>query len=365
MDYTTELHKIISFYFDCNKAKLVALTGILIGIIKSATCNLTKVAANMPGNTKFDSKYRRIQRFFSKMILEQKDLANFILKQIDLKSNLILILDRTNWKIGKTEINFLVLSVAWKNISIPIFWTNLNRAGNSNTIERMKIISNLIQLIGINRIQVLLGDREFVSEDWIHWLDTFNINFVLRIKSNFKIYNNKKQRKVIKSFKTLSRESTRIICCTLWNLKLKVVGYKDSKGNLLLLATNLEQFENAIELYKIRWQIESMFLCLKSNGFNLEATNLTNPEKLETLFGLLAILTCWNCKIGHWVNKIKPIKIKKHNRPSKTLFTYGMQIISLIINNLSQYKADFKQIIKIFKKPKLDFNYSNFCLKCV
>ncbi len=45
-----------------------------------------------------------------------------------------LIMDRTNWKFGKTSINFLVLSVNWKNLAIPIYWIMLdNKGGNSNS----------------------------------------------------------------------------------------------------------------------------------------------------------------------------------------------------------------------------------------
>ena len=32
-----------------------------------------------------------------------------------------LVLDRTNWMLGKIHINILYLSVAYKNISIPLF----------------------------------------------------------------------------------------------------------------------------------------------------------------------------------------------------------------------------------------------------
>jgi len=55
----------------------------------------------------------------------------------------ILTMDRTNWKFGKANINFLVLGVAYKGMAIPLFWYLLDKRGNSNYSERI-----LIKLIG-------------------------------------------------------------------------------------------------------------------------------------------------------------------------------------------------------------------------
>ena len=38
-----------------------------------------------------------------------------------------------------------------------------------------------------------------------------------------------------------------------------------------------------------RWQIETLFGCLKTRGFNFEDTHLTDPERLSKLLGLLAL----------------------------------------------------------------------------
>jgi len=320
--------------------------------MKSATTNLHKVSSSMPGSTKIKSKYRRAQRFFENITLDWEILASYIVNQISFNSKFILILERTNRKLGKTNINFLVLSVAWSGISIPVFWMNLAKAGNYNTKERMLIFSKAIKLFGISNIEAFLGDREFIGEDWLHWLAYYGVIFVVRIKNNSQLYKNKRYRKAINSFRSLRRECMRCLVCSLWELQLTVVGYKDKDGNVQILATNGEP-KSAVTLYATRWQIESMFLCLKSNGFNLEETHMTCPSKLELLFGLLAILTCWNCKIGLWCNQIKPVKIKNHGRPEQNLFHYGMTILSSVISNIVDYSRDFAELIHILKMPSI------------
>ena len=352
MDYATEFFGILSLYFTGNKARVVCMTNLLVGLLRAASTNLSKVARHMPGGIKFASKYRRVQRFFAQVSLDWDQLAAFIVKQISIKDKYTLILDRTNWKFGSVNINFLVLAVAWHGISIPVYWVNLARAGNSNTMERMQILSKFIKLFGIDKIEIFLADREFIGDDWLHWLDHYGVKFVIKIKSNFKIYNNKKYNQVIKSFRSLRRGGIRTLKCTLWDLAITIVGYKHIDGQVYILATNGDP-DLAVELYSIRWQIESMFLCLKSNGFNLEDTHMVDASKLDLLFGLLAILTCWNCKIGCWFHMVNPIKIKNHDRPEQNLFHYGITMLSSILNNVRDYCKDFLNIVTILKKPHL------------
>jgi len=62
--------------------------------------------------------------------------------------------------------------------------------------------------------------------------------------------------------------------------------------------------------YKKRWSIETLFGNLKSRGFNLEQTHVTDHERLEKMVNILAIAVVWALKVGEWKQKRKPIKIK-------------------------------------------------------
>ena len=68
-------------------------------------------------------------------------------------------MDRTNWKFGKVNINYLVLGVAYKGMAIPLFWYLLDKKGNSNHKERSKVIQDFIEVFGLEKIEVLVADR--------------------------------------------------------------------------------------------------------------------------------------------------------------------------------------------------------------
>ncbi len=51
----------------------------------------------------------------------------------------ILCMDRTNWRYDNNGVNYLMVSVIWKNMSIPIVWTCLKKYGdNLNTKNELR-----------------------------------------------------------------------------------------------------------------------------------------------------------------------------------------------------------------------------------
>jgi hypothetical protein len=58
------------------------------------------------------SALRRVERFFQRQSLKFKDYALSIVQMLDFKGKFDLCLDRTNWKYGDKDINYLVLSWA-------------------------------------------------------------------------------------------------------------------------------------------------------------------------------------------------------------------------------------------------------------
>ena len=81
-----------------------------------------------------------------------------IRKVFNLTGPLTLCLDRTNWKFGKTHINYLVVSIAYKGIAIPFIWSLLpdKKRGNSDFNDRRNLFDRLLKFIDPTEIKVLL-----------------------------------------------------------------------------------------------------------------------------------------------------------------------------------------------------------------
>ncbi len=168
-----------------NKATSVCLARIMMAMIMQRTVNLKKLAVGIRGKAKIDSQYRRLQRFFAKISLPQHKLANLL---IDLffpaQARLYLALDRTNWKWGASNLNFLVLSACYQGASIPLYWIALDKKGASCLSERLQVMAKIIVGLGAERIDGLLADREFDGADWFSYLVSKNIAFDIRLKKS-------------------------------------------------------------------------------------------------------------------------------------------------------------------------------------
>ena len=116
-----------------------------------------------------------------------------------------------------------------------------------------------------------------------------------------------------------------------------------------MVVAHSDQNGCAIEQYLERWEIETLFENLKSRGFNLEATHMTRPERLNTLMGLVTLAACWAYRAGEWrIEKDQLIKIKKHGRPSKSLFRHGLDIIRRQLIQVTKWR-NMKPLVKLWE----------------
>jgi len=123
------------------------------------------------------TNYRRLNKFFEKFNFDKKRRAKLLSSFLP-NEQWILTMDRTNWQFGKSNINFLVLGVAYKGMAIPLFWYLLDKKGNSNYDERIQILEDFIDLFSVDKIKVLVADREFVGQEWFKWLKENKIPIV-------------------------------------------------------------------------------------------------------------------------------------------------------------------------------------------
>jgi hypothetical protein len=72
---------------------------------------------------------------------------------------------------------------------------------------------------------------------------------------------------------------------------------------------------------------------LKSRGFNLEDTHLSQMERLSKLIALLTLAMIWAIRTGEYLAGQKPIPVKKYGRKLKSVFRYGCDFIRHVLLN--------------------------------
>jgi hypothetical protein len=275
--------------------------------------------------------------------MARAQVAAAVTQWLPLGQQWLLCLDRTNWKFGTLNINILVLAVAYHGVAIPLLWVFLDKRGNSNSYERIALLKHFLLEFGHDRIQCLTADREFIGTDWIKFLKRHRIRFRIRIKRNTLVSNpsGTSEQSAFRFFRQGRLGEARVLPQPrrVWGMTVSVVGMRIANDYLIVITTDAP--ETALDDYAQRWEIETLFGCLKSRGFNFEDTHLTKPERISKLLGLLTLALCWCLLVGEWQHEQKPIAIKKHGRRAKSLFRYGLDTLRNIVLNLAVKELDF------------------------
>lgn len=325
----------LQYYFvGLHGARLKFLEKIVPAIVKSSSVILRRIACAFESEAKVDSIVRRIQRFLVESPLDQQQYAHFIVNLLGIIDPMTLAIDRTNWKFGETPINILMLSVQWHGKAVPLFWQLLDKEGNSNQQERIDLLDLFLLTFGRQSIYNLTADREFIGRRWFKWLIEEEIPFDIRIKSNTLARRKGHECPVWELFRRVKRGKIqrRNGLFTVFDTQVYLSGgparNKNGQDDYFIIASYCAQ-TGAAERYGLRWRIEQLFKELKTSGFRLEDTHITDPKRLSALLILVAVAYCWVLKVGHRVAEQKPKLVQKlkHGRPRYSILRIGLDTV--------------------------------------
>jgi hypothetical protein len=327
----SQLGKILNW----NEARIDFLARLLIALLKVKTVNLAELSRAFISKAEVASRYRRIQRFLKDYDWKEEESAQITMQLMARQERKILILDRTQWHFGEQVINILVLAVQYGEIAVPLLWRVMDRPGNSETQMRIELIGQYVELFGRQSIAYVTGDREFIGVEWLGYLQDENIDFRLRIKKNTLITYNNTLVNIKEQLKSMGKEQPLYLTHSeVYGQRINLTAMTLNSGEYLILIGNGNP-KRFIQEYKERWNIEELFACLKSRGFNFEDTHLTDPQKISKMMAILTLAFLWAVKTGQWLHQMKPIPQKKTlQRQVKSIFRYGLDQLQNVLLNI-------------------------------
>ena len=358
--FSNALSEAVAKHIDLSVTRRETLSWLALLIMQQGTICLWRLAAYVASSAQTASVRRRFYRFFQYARLDGMLAARVVVDLLGLRGKpWVLAIDRTNWDFGKTTINILMISVTWNGMGIPLLWMLLPTAGNSRTSERTELLDRLRAAFPDMKIAALMGDREFIGDAWMSYLQRAKIAFILRLRENqfvlregyaamtisaIALHLKVRDTMIVKGGCRLGRDNE------LLSAPVRLAVMRLASGELLALACSGRP-RHALARYRQRWTIETMFGNLKTKGFALEATHLTDPDKLATLLALMAFAVALTVKTGVAMARLHPIPVKKHGRRAWSLFALGLNTLRKIFA-----AASLVQIIAVLKallSPKL------------
>jgi Transposase DDE domain len=313
------------------------------------------------GNAETDSRshYQRIKRWFKDGVkikylwLVLLEFSVGLLKKI----TDVLIIDGTSWQANGKTFHFLTLCLLYKGVAIPIWWIELGRMGISNQKQRKLLLIAVLKFLKLSG-KILIGDREYIGLDWFKELKINKLGFVFRLRDN---NYNEPINATGKSIEKLERKVKKHIGRVLikpfeidgQTYNFVITAYKNRSGKIeiLRLITTLETPYKVVELYKLRYRIESFFKHLKSNGFQLEELNLKVAGRVKLMMALLVLAYTISVIYGikGYKRKYPPLK---HGSPAMSVFRVGLEICQNYLASFVLFLENIFELIQNVFKPK-------------
>jgi len=363
------------FPFYINELALRRLLVLSFGIFRAKTVNMSAVNEEIllceSGRKSKSSQYNYLLNIFQSGNCEKllMSIFNFLVVLFHSPGEEVkVLLDRTEWKVEGCWVNVFSIGLLYKDkVYIPLFNEDLGRKGSSDSALRIDLIDRFrIYWSNLERSLpqfIIVGDREFIGEEWLCALAQRGMDYVIRIKSNlsFEVYLNGIY-KIGKRFKLkvlhryLKRYNKRSIQVVLAGeaisniVAIELKQKQEKKDQYLYLITNIKDLNTAGAIYKTRWKIETCFAYLKSKGFNLEDSKLSGEHKYDILMAILALVYAMVIFQGERAqNKKKTKQIQYKNGksyPRVSIFKEGRERLAKI-RSFKKFAQYFFKVTKI------------------
>ncbi len=282
-----------------DRRHLQTLVWMVIGVICSECISVTKWGIYVRSRAKVAQSHQRrfsrwlhnsrinVQRLYSPLIAAA--LVNWGVSEISLIEDTTMLWD---------EYCLIRLSIQYRGRAIPLVWRVLRHGSSSVRFEIYQgMLKRAARLIPEGVSVRFLAARGFADTQLMRYLrDELQWHFRIRVKSNAWIYRPHRGWKRLNQYHLAAGESILLYGITLTksrplsDLNL-ALGRDPLSGQLWFVATNEPASLQTFQQYSERFQIEEELLDEKSNGFQLERSEIRCVPALSRLCFVLAVTT--------------------------------------------------------------------------
>jgi len=295
----------------------------------------------------------RIQRFFEKQVFDFALLAQGILEVLSLPEKVDLVIDRTNWKFGKTAINFLVLSVTVTHKhGIPLLWKALPKEGASGVKEQSDLLRRFIRLFGAGRVRSLTAGSLW-GPNGLPFLPPVKFLFTFASRKIAWLTGEGMKRNRCELFQAPFAGMQTLLYKEIAGVEMAIAGTRSKNGDLVFVMTNQVSRSSSkiLSIYRRRWAIETLFCNTKSSGFNFEDTHVKSHERLEKLMGAIAVATALCLRTGQKQEALRPTPYRKTLKACLySLFRRGFDFLLRLLSHKSRIRAILRDLSHPLKK---------------
>ena len=288
---------------------LQTLCWMVIGLLCSGCVNLTFWTTYVESRANFaQSHQRRFSRWLHNSRINVHRLYKPIIKAAlaDWDASVITLIEDTT--ILWNQYCLIRLSVLYRGRAVPVGWRVLEQASSSVALEvYQELLSDAAKLMPAGVEVRFLADRGFADTKLMRFLSkTLRWHYRIRLKSDAWFFRPGYGWKQMRDIHLALGEAR-----LMQNVKLTktheygpvnlALAWDRSSGELWYIVSNQPTTLQTFQEYSQRFDIEEEILDEKSNGFQLEKSQIDSVTALSRLCLVMAVATLWLTSQGEQV----------------------------------------------------------------
>jgi hypothetical protein len=346
-----------------NSKQVTNWVWIVVGILQSASCNLSKVANFLPIEIKAESRVTLMRRWLMNSHVKVWSFYKKVLDHVfsgwsNVEATIILdgvMLFGDRWQVFR-------VSLLHGGRAVPLAWTVVKGKGLVKVNKLKSMLEKVQRFLKEHVKEVLfLADAGFRDCDWAQLCEELGWNYGIRIACNTYITlpdgTSNRLDVLVPEHRNRYYQDALLTLQAKLQTNVSVTWTTDKQGNpeMVPLMTNQIACRARLREYGKRMAIEQSFRDDKSGGFDLEHTRLQHAKRIDHLLLAVAIATLWCHELGEFVLK-QGDEARCQVDPSQTrtlsLFQLGLRWLKRFLATALNHLPAFNAILSNFRlKP--------------
>jgi len=308
--YTQVFATLRTFHPNIHLKRMANWVWVIVGLIQAQSVHLSEIANHIPGEAQAAGRIMKIRRWLSNKHITTRTLYEPIIQQV-----------LTGWAgrevtimldgcfVNGEALQMLRVSLSHCYRALPLAWKVVATAGLVELEVCETMLDHVATLLKRTRRVTFLADRGFRDRDWARKCRTLGWDYIIGIANNTYITFSDGRQIAVDQLGVMPGQrryfpNVRLTREADWGCNIAITWTRATPkcpAELCVVMTNLHADGWVLRHYLKRMHIEESFRDEKSGGFNLDATHLTDPKRLDTLLLAIAVAVLWMYEIGEQV----------------------------------------------------------------
>jgi len=305
--YTRVFTKLRSVHPEPHLKRITNWVWVIVGLILSRSVHLSQIAKHIPSEAQAAGRMAQVRRWLKNKFINVPAFYRPLIREALqgwAHKDVFVILDGCS--VNHKALQFFRLSLSHCFRAIPLTWLVVTGYGLITVEKCEALLKEAAKLLQQVASVTFLADRGFRDKDWAKKCRKLHWNYGIRVANNTGITLPCGHALAVNTLGVQPGhpryfQNVRLTAEADWLCNLAVTWTKATPkqpAEICAIAMNLTACQHTLKDYLKRMHIEESFRDDKSGGFDLEATKLTDPERLNHLLLAIAVAVLWIYDIG-------------------------------------------------------------------